>query len=104
MTETVKRGRGRPPVKMIDKEKVWDAVRKGLIDRDICEYLGISMSTWMRFKRQPGNEAAIIEARSRGAYQVWKDIAHACSNKNGKKLNIGAATMLLRRLEKGAVK
>ena len=51
MSETVKRGRGRPR-KVLDMEKVAQCIRLRFSDRAIAKELGMSHANWMRRKHQ----------------------------------------------------
>jgi hypothetical protein len=53
----------------------------------------------MRFKQRYSKE--IEAARSAAAYDTWLAIERACRPRNSGKVNVGAAAMLLKRLEKG---
>jgi transposase len=88
--------RGRPRVE-IDFKKACDAAGFGASDREIAQALGVSMSSWMRYLREDeSRRVEIQQRRSNSAVLTWKAIT-----REAERGRIGAATMLLRRLELG---
>jgi hypothetical protein len=87
---------GRPKV-TIDFKKACDAAGFGASDQEIAQALNVSMSSWMRYLREDeSRRVEIQQCRSNSAVLTWKAI-----QKEAERGRIGAATMLLRRLELG---
>jgi hypothetical protein len=87
---------GRPKVE-IDFKKACDSAGFGASDVEIAAALNVSMSSWMRYLREDESRRKEIQARrSNSAIQTWRAIM-----REAERGRIGAATMLLRRLELG---
>jgi hypothetical protein len=82
----------------IDFKAACDAAGFGANDTEIAAALNVSVSSWMRYLREDdGSRRKEIQARrSNSAIQTWRSIMREAER--GK---IGAATMMLRRLELG---
>jgi hypothetical protein len=93
------KGRGRPRVE-IDFAKALEAAGFGLNDDEISKALGVSRSSWMRYlANDEGARAQIQVRRSNSAVATWRAITREVE-----KGRLGAATILLRRLERGHLK
>jgi hypothetical protein len=88
--------RGRPKVE-INFAKALESAAFGANDVEIAAALGVSMSSWMRYLREDESRRVEIQKRrSNSAILTWKAI-----QKEAERGRIGAATMMLRRLELG---
>jgi hypothetical protein len=88
--------RGRPKVE-INFAKALEAASIGASDVEISAALGVSPSSWARFLREDESRRVEIQKRrSNSAILTWKAI-----QKEAERGRIGAATMMLRRLELG---
>jgi hypothetical protein len=90
--------RGRPPVQ-IDEHKALTLAGLGLKDPAMAEALGVSLSSWMRWLREGDRREQVQIRRSGNAAGTWLAIEH-----EAKRGRIGAASILLRRLEMGSKK
>jgi hypothetical protein len=90
---------GRPKV-TIDWKLACDAASFGANDTEIAAALNVSASSWMRYLREDESRRIEIQKRrSNSAILTWRAI-----QKEAERGRIGAATMLLRRLELGTRK
>jgi hypothetical protein len=90
---------GRPKVQ-INFAKALEAASFGANDTEIAAALNVSLSSWMRFLREDESRRVEIQKRrSNSAILTWKAI-----QKEAERGRIGAATIMLRRLELGCRK
>jgi orotate phosphoribosyltransferase-like protein len=98
MSDTVptRRGRGRPRVH-VDFKKACDAASFGCSDEEIAASINVSLSSWMRYLAADESRRAEIQSRrSNSAVLAWKAVM-----REAERGRVAAATMLLRRLERG---
>jgi hypothetical protein len=87
---------GRPKAE-IDFKKACDAAGFGASDAEIAVACNVSLSSWMRYlAADESRRVEIQRRRSNSAILTWRAI-----QKEAERGRIGAATMMLRRLELG---